>query len=161
MRVLSVLLGILMLSVVACGGSDTRTQDAATPTPSPASASAGEVRNQLTDLLDRYRTESGRVREALAQARFAEPAWRSSTTEAIERTRMTLAEMRGAQPPACMQAAHQEVIRSTGLIEQALAFAEVAVRDGDDAARTAAQRRLDDAQGNLDRAVDLIRQASC
>ena len=38
--------------------------------------------------------------------------------------------MRQAQPPDCTQAAHQGVIRATGLIDQALAFADAAVRDG-------------------------------
>ncbi len=162
MRAISIVPCILMLMAAACGsGSNDRAQGVTTPTPSATSASAGEVRNPLTDLLERYRDESRRVRESLDQPRFPDPAWRTTTTDAIERTRGILAEMRQAQPPACMQAAHQEVIRSTGLLEQALAFAELAVREGDDTARTASQRRMAEAQDALDRSTDLIRQATC
>ncbi len=165
MRPLSIFLCSLVLTVAACGGgtgdrAGGDTNATATPTSAAAEAATAVV-NELTPVLDRYRDDRGRLGTLLREARVNDPAWRSSTAEAIERTRGATTEIRQVQPPACLHAAHAELVRSTALTEQAAVFAEAGAGEGNTELLTAAQRRIDEVQGIVDRATEMMRGASC
>lgn len=168
------LVGLVIIAASLGGGSSDNTtsrtpsaQSNTTRAPSLVDSSGSS-----SAVLRRYIDESTRISGGVATAfntlatltatpRVADPKWRSDVRAATADMKRLSSEVRTLNPPPCLQASYTELLKGSGLIEQAATQFDAGLSAASGTMIDAAGRLVADSAPYTRNAVTLAQQAKC